>query len=111
MKEALPKLMEELKLRKYSAKTIKRYTGIVEGFIDSNKPLRDYILSKADKSRSMLRTTYFALKFFYENALNQKFDEKIPLAKMSLVLPTVLSKDEINRMFEATDNLKRTLQN
>ena len=87
MKEALPKLMEELKLRKYSGKTAKRYAAIVEDFLGSNKPLRDYILSKADKSRSLLRTTYFALKFFYENALGQEFDEKIPLAKKSSILP------------------------
>ena len=109
MKEALPRLLEELKLRKYSGKTVKRYAAIVEDFLGSNKPLRDYILSKADKSRSLLRTTYFALKFFYENALGQKFDEKIPLAKKSLILPTVLGKDEVNRMFNALDNAKHKM--
>lgn len=109
MKDAIPKLIEELKLRKYSGKTIKRYVWVAEGFLGSNKSLRDYLLSKADKSRSMARTTYFALKFFYENALGQKFDEKIPLAKKSHLLPVVLSKEEVAKMLESAGNAKHKM--
>ena len=34
-----------------------------------------------------MRSVYFALKFFYENVLNEKFDEKLPLAKSKQKLP------------------------
>ena len=62
-----------------------------------------------DKSRSAIRSVYFALKFFYEHILNQKFDEKIPLAKNDGKLPIILSKEEINRMFETTLNIRHRL--
>ncbi|MEM7819762.1 MAG: tyrosine-type recombinase/integrase [Candidatus Aenigmatarchaeota archaeon] len=44
-----------------------------------------------------------------ENILNTKFEEKLHLAKKSLRLPLVLSKEEINKMIEATNNLKHKL--
>ena len=62
-----------------------------------------------DKSRSAIRSVYFALKFFYEHILNQKFDEKIPLAKNDGKLPIILSKEEINSMFETTLNIRHRL--
>ncbi|MEM4244914.1 MAG: tyrosine-type recombinase/integrase, partial [Candidatus Nanoarchaeia archaeon] len=54
-------------------------------------------------------SAYFALKFFHENVLNTGFEEKLPLARKSLKLPLVLSKEEINKMIEATNNLKHKL--
>ncbi len=56
-----------------------------------------------------MRLVYFALKFFYENVLNIKFEEKLPLARKSLKLPLVLSKEEVNKMIESTNNLKHKL--
>ena len=56
-----------------------------------------------------MRGAYFALKFFYENVFNEKFDEKLPLAKKSLKLPSVLSREEICRMMEVTTNIKHKL--
>ena len=38
--------------------------------------------------------------------LNEKFDEKLPLAKKSLKLPLVLSREEICRMIKVTTNIK-----
>ncbi len=67
------------------------------------------MLSYSNKSRSTMRSIYFALKFFYENVLNEKFDEKLPLAKKSLKLPSVLSREEICRMMKVTTNLKHKL--
>lgn len=67
------------------------------------------MLSYSDSSNSTIRGAYFALKFFHENVLNEKFDEKLPLAKRSLKLPVVLSKEEISRMIENTKNLKHRL--
>ena len=105
----LNKLSEELKLRKHSRQTEKAYTSIIRNFIGSGLQPREFLLKYADKSRSSIRSVYFALKFFHENVLNQKFDENIPLAKNRAKLPIVLSKEEVNKMFEATLNLKHRL--
>ena len=105
----LKKLSEELMLRKYSRQTEKAYLSVIRNFIESELQPREFLLRYADKSRSSIRSVYFALKFFYENVLNQKFDGKIPLAKNKGRLPTVLSKEDITKMFEATLNLKHRL--
>ena len=105
----LNKLSEELRLRKYSRQTEKAYLLITRKFIDSGLQPREFLLKYSDKSRSSIRSAYFALKFFYENVLRQKFDEKIPLAKNKSKLPVVLNRNEISKMFETTLNLKHRL--
>lgn len=105
----LNKLSEELRLRKYSRQTEKAYLSIIRNFIQSGLQPREFLLGYADKSRSSIRSAYFALKFFYENVLRQKFDENIPLAKSKGKLPVVLNKEEISNMLEATLNLKHRL--
>ena len=105
----LNKLCEELRLRKYSRQTEKTYLNIIKNFIGSGKMPREYLLGYADKSNSAIRSVYFAIKFFYENVLNQKLDEKIPLAKKDGKLPVVLSREEVQGIFDATINLKHRL--
>jgi integrase len=56
-----------------------------------------------------MRSAYFALKFFYENVLNTNFEEKLSLARKSLKLPLVLSKEEIIKIVDSTNNLKHKL--
>ena len=109
MQVYLTKLSEELRLRKYSKQTEKAYLSMIRNFIVSGLAPRDFLLKYSDKSRSYMRSAYFALKFFHENVLSQKFDEKIPLAKNKGKLPVVLNKDEITKMFESTMNLKHKL--
>lgn len=108
-KAYLIKLSEELRLRKYSLQTEKTYSNLVNGFLNSGKSPRDYLLSYVDKSRSAIRSVYFALKFFYEHVLNQKFDEKIPLAKNQFKLPIVLSKEEVAQMINNAVNIRHRL--
>jgi len=105
----IEKLIEEIKLRRYSSETGKGYIDITKDFLNSGKSVRDYLLKYPDKSKATMRKAYFALKFFYENVLNEKFDEKIPLAKSSLKLPIVLNKEEINRLVNNTKNIKHRL--
>jgi len=109
MQVYLAKLSEELRLRKYSGQTEKAYVSIIRKFIVSGLRPREFLLKNSDKSRSTMRSAYFALKFFHEYVLSQKFDEKIPLAKNKGKLPIVLNKDEIMSMFESTINLKHRL--
>src|SRR3989344_5959658 len=105
MDEKIRKLVEELKLRGYSKETVRAYVGIVNNFVDSGKGPRDYLLLKSDMSRSAIRTSYFALKFYFENVLGEGFSEKIPLAKNNSKLPVVLGKSEVMRMIDSTSNL------
>ena len=107
--EYINKLVEELRLRKYSRQTERSYIYIISRFIESGLNPREFLLKYVEKSRSSIRSVYFALKFFYENVLGQKFDERIPLAKNKSKLPVVLNKDEVNNMLEATVNLKHRL--
>ncbi len=103
------KLIEEVKLRRYSYHTGKSYISVVKDFLASGKTPREFLLSYTTKSKSTMRSVYFALKFFYENVFNTKFEEKLPLARKSLKLPLILSKEEINKMIESTKNLKHKL--
>jgi len=105
----LDKLSEELRLRKYSKLTEKAYISLVKNFIESGLAPREFLLKYTEKSRSSIRAAYFALKFFYENVLRQKFDEGIPLAKNKGKLPIVLNKEEVKSMLEVTLNLKHRL--
>ena len=103
------KLIEEVKLRRYSYQTGKSYTSIVKDFLASGKTPREFLLSYATKSKSTMRSVYFALKFFHETVLNTKFEQELPLARKSLKLPIVLSKEEVNKMIDSTNNLKHKL--
>lgn len=105
----LQKLSEELRLRKHSSQTEKAYTSIITHFLQSNLQPREFLLKYTDKSRSSIRSAYFALKFFYEKVVHQKFDEQIPLAKNKVKLPVVLNREEVMSLFEATLNLQHRL--
>lgn len=103
------KLIEEVKLRRYSYQTGKSYIYVVKDFLASGKTVREFLLTYTSKSKSTMRSVYFALKFFYKNVLNKSFEEKLPLARKSLKLPLVLSKEEISRMIESTNNMRHKL--
>jgi site-specific recombinase XerD len=105
----MAKLNEEFKLRKYSGKTLRLYTDIIERYLRSRKSPRDFLLSRANKSRSTMRLYYFALKFYFEKVLGRQFECEIPLVKKDNKLPVVLNKKEILRMIEGTYNLKHKL--
>lgn len=107
--QLIGKLIEELQLRKYSFQTGKAYINVVKEFLKSCKNARDFLLLHSGKSTSTVRGVYFALKFFYENVLNEKFDGKIPLAKKSLKIPIVLNKNEILKMIDLIENPKHKL--
>lgn len=102
----LQKLTEELKLRKYSPRTITVYLNLIKNFLSSNLTPRDFLLRYTEKSHSTLRSVYFALQFFYQNILKQDFIEELPLGKKSGHLPQVLNKEEIKSLLDSTLNLK-----
>lgn len=105
----LQRLNEEIRLRKYSPRTGRSYSFIVAKYLKSGKEPREFLLRYTEKSRSAIRSAYFALNFFYEKVLGQLLPENIPLAKNSGKKPTVLGKEEIHSMLSSTYNLKHRL--
>ena len=110
-------LGQEMKLRGFSKKTIKSYTHYISECLRfaSVSPkevttaiVRDYLdfLATSGKSASTLNTVYSALKFYFESIMKRSFFINIPRSKNKKRLPTVLSKQEINRMLEITSNPK-----
>jgi integrase/recombinase XerD len=107
--EGFEKLEQELQLRKHSKKTAEKYKFYLNKFLQSKKSPKDFIYSYSNQSRNTLRTVYFAIKFYYENVLNRHFEERIPLAKKKTILPDVLNKSEVEKMFEVCTNLQHKL--
>lgn len=118
--DPLLKLKQEMKLRKFSQKTIKSYLHYITGILNfarkspkdiSNENIRNYLESLCDKklSSSTLNTAYSALKFYFEKILYRKFFFNLPRAKKDKKLPVVLSKKEILDIINACENIKHKL--
>ncbi|MEM5777757.1 MAG: tyrosine-type recombinase/integrase [Candidatus Aenigmatarchaeota archaeon] len=102
----IEKLIIEMKLRKYSFRTMKSYVYYVEKFLKSGLDVKSFLLRYSNKSDSTIRGVYFGLKFFYKNVLKKDFSNETPLAKNAKKLPVVLSKEEIKKMIYSKNNLK-----
>lgn len=96
------KLIEEVKLRRYSYQIGKSYISMAKDFLSSGKTPREFLLSYTTKSKPTMRSAHFALKFFHENVLNTGFEEKLPLARKSLKLPLILSKEILKNYVRTT---------
>jgi integrase/recombinase XerD len=116
----LEKLRQEMRIRKFSPKTIKSYlyynTYLLnftrKSPMDINQSdvracLED--LCDNDVSASTLNTAYSALKFYFEKILYRKFFFNLPRAKKDKKLPVVLSKKEILDIISACENIKHKL--
>ena len=116
-KDPIEFLKQEMKLRGFSQKTVKSYThyiseclrfasvsprevttAIVRGYLD--------FLATSGRSASTLNTVYSALRFYFEKIMKRSFFINIPRAKNKSRLPTVLSKQEVNKMLDLTKNPK-----
>ncbi len=109
------KLKQELRLRNFSDKTIKGYIYSVEKFLESSgekglneKNFKDYIenLLKT-KNPSTVSRDLFAIKFFFENILNQKIN--IPKPKRNKTIPDILNPKEIKDIISVIKNPKHKL--
>ncbi|MFA7314709.1 MAG: site-specific tyrosine recombinase/integron integrase [Candidatus Magasanikbacteria bacterium] len=116
-KDPIQKFKQEMKLRNFSNKTIKSYLYYTQeclryarvGASEVNtKIVRNYLefLTDNNKSASTLNVAYSALDLYFGKILHRKFFVNIPRAKKTKKLPVVLSKQEINRMLEVTQNKK-----
>ena len=119
MEESLNKLKAELKLRGFSPLTVRNYSFFVEKFLKSvNKEkveelneddVKAYLGEMFDtKSKNTIMLAAAALKFFYVEILEKEFG-KIKMPKKEKRLPEVLTKEEVRKIIDNTDNVKSRL--
>jgi integrase/recombinase XerD len=116
----LKKMEDELKLRRYSPKTIKSYTSCVGEYLrakgkDFEKVdidfIKKFLLAKVDKGVSAQTTNQSlqAINFFCWNVLGYQGKIDVKFAKTPSKLPIVLSHDEIQTILETITNKKHNL--
>ena len=106
------------KLRNLKPGTIRTYKNNVISFLEyTNKnpedltceDARDYLIYLQNKGNkaSTLNNKNGALVFFYKRILGKLWDDNlVPRAINDYAIPRVLSRSEIDRLLDATSNLK-----
>ena len=123
-RDAIIKMVELLKLKGYSKNTIKTYQNEFVQFLialktnpvndcDAQK-VRSYILycyEHLKLTENTLHSRLNALKFYFEQVLHREkmFFEGIPRPKKKSLLPKVISKNEIAKLFTQVENPKHLL--
>lgn len=104
-------LINELKLRGYSRKTMSAYLYYVGKFIMSRLNPKGFLLKLINerKSKETVRVAGFAVKFYLSIKAKQdktinRIIESTPNVKRNKKLPVVLSKKEIDNMIISTKN-------
>ncbi len=117
----LSKLSTELKIRGFSDLTVKAYLRHNQQFLDFSKKepssiqeddvksYMAYLMSEKKQKPASVSLVLSSLKFFYKDLMDRDIFSKIRSPKTEKKLPTVLSKEEIKRLFEAIDNKKHRL--
>jgi site-specific recombinase XerD len=121
MGELCDRMVMAMRMRNFSEKTIKSYLSYARGFIRmfgkspmemGEEEVRKYLekLVEKQKSWSMIRIAYSALKVLYVDTLHQEWKvKKLPVPKREKRLPVVLSLEEVKRLFDAVKNLKHRM--
>lgn len=120
IQEILQKVERELKLRAYSARTIDAYSFCIREYLNFKKVefeklneenIKDYLLNLQDsgKSSQTINLHLNSIKYLYREIFKNNRKINIKYAKRLQKLPVVLSKKEIEKMIEETQNLKHKL--
>jgi integrase/recombinase XerD len=111
------RMLEELQRRNYAESTIRNYLSAVEDFaLFFHTPpdqlgaehLRRYHLHLIDQklATNTIVARICGLRFFYVKTLHRPYPQlDLPNPKVPKRLPTVLSREEVGRLLEATPNL------
>lgn len=115
----IEKLKLDLQLRGYSKGTEKDYSEMIRLFLEYyKKPAEElgepeireylhYLRSDRNLSPSTVNTRNSAIRFFFEITLEKSLIyRRIPRLKDPIVLPNILTKDEVEAIFNAAENLK-----
>ncbi len=119
MSKLREQMIIEMDLRGFSQKTKVAYIRHIEKFTRYFKKSPEklgeaeiktylhYLLIQKNMSQSYNSIAYSALKFLYANTLKQDWNQfRIPRSKKAKRLPVVLSREEVKKIFDATNNLK-----
>lgn len=121
--KALQRMLDQLTLKGYSLNTVRTYSlelaqllyQLRDFPVDQLSPerLRSYILyciKELGLSENQVHSRLNAIKFYFEHVLGrEEVTIEIPRPKKPAALPKVLSKAEVRRLFDATENLKHRL--
>jgi site-specific recombinase XerD len=113
-------MLEELQRRNYSDTTIRHYLHFVEEFarhfgkspdklgLDHLRSYQAYLLKQRKLAPGTVENHVSALRFFFVRTLHRpEFREFIPFPRVQRRLPHILSKEEVARLINASQNLFR----
>ena len=119
MTNQLIQFERDLKIKGLSERTIKTYLRCVTDYLkhynyeidpESSMTIKDFLyflINERKVSRAYLHQIYGALKLFYTYTLHQDWEiKKIPKIKVEKKLPDILSRNEIEQIFNVKSNLK-----
>lgn len=116
--EELTELLNELKLRGFSERTIKIYLFFNFKFLNfinksssdiTEADIKSYLASLIGKyENSSINLAYSALKFYYETMLKKDM-KNIIVPKREKKMPSVMNRDEIKKLIEFAKNEKSKL--
>lgn len=113
--EHINNFIQEMKRRNYAKNTIDNYVSCLNVFFSKSSKDHPKNINETDIKNFLSQFTTVntqrnyqgAIKKFYEICIGQKNKFKnIPYARKDKKLPIVLSKDEVQRMFDVCNNLK-----
>lgn len=120
MEKLLLKMLNELRLRNYSLKTIKSYLGCLRNYFKFRKRdfervnidnIKNFLIQKQDNGSAPQTINLYlnAIKFFYREIIKTSKFIDIKFAKKNKSLPIVLTKNEISKLIECISNPKHKL--
>jgi len=117
----LRNLIADLRLRNYSKRTIDSYVYHNNKFLEfvdkspkevSKEDIKQYLSYLAinkEVEPATFNLILSSIKFYYEEVLKKRFKLDFKRAKLDKHLPTVIAREEMKQMIEATSNLKHKL--
>ena len=117
----LDNLSTELKIRGFSKRTVDTYIYNNKKFLefikkepqdvidDDAKKYIAYLMTDLKYKPSSVNLSLSSLKFFYKEIIQNPAFNAVKAPKLEKKLPTVLTKDEIKRLINATNNPKHKL--
>jgi site-specific recombinase XerD len=121
--EVIKKFKEDLIARGYSTRTADVYATAVNAFLrnipDAKKPKHkdadDYIrgildgTTKTGASQSSVGIAASAIKLYFKNLLDDPLELSVELKRRARPMPTILSKEEIQKIVSVTRNVSHRL--